>query len=1610
MSRYTPLFLLVLVLVLTSVIVADFAPAPGPSPTPIPLPPELIDVNTTIIDTTVVTSADLFPVDTSLLKSPTSVLVKDANTIIVVDSGSHRLLFFSDNGAPAYVLAGAGYSGNATIDLGGSAFGPTSPLNSPSSVVFMDSDTVLFTDTNNDFIKKLVLSSGILQNYVGSGNRSAEYAPPYDKAHINLIEPKGLALYSSILYVTSNDKIFRVGTDGFVNEIEIDLGIQQGGLQKPTSLAMSSSDILYICDSETNLIKRYNVSSKLLETVVGSGENPFTSENDALDPLSHNLNNPQGIALSPDGKMLYIADTDSGKIKVFNIEKNTIRTILAESKYGISVSKPVGLYVHSNGTLYFTDTNTLQIGRLNLMNCDTNSSDPQCLISYCYGKLSNDSSVCSGRGNCAKTDTCSCRVGFVGNQCQFNSSFLINAINSNYDVEIGKSQVLQINVSETITNGINFIWNCEKCAMPIDNNFSSLLFNASSLGTFIVTVRVNHIQEGAIIRTSNSVNFTVTVIPPIGVDNSTFNSTYANNSSFDSTSNVTDIIKAISLSQNQMIDSVLTGFNIDTKRFLALINQNECNSCSTIISISWKLVYEERIYSSSDQITTRGTANKNSNFTSISLNPFVNVKGLVKLEGSTNFATLSFTITGAIQNTMVINHTIPVASSIIRKSSNSNLNISPNRGVGLYTLFSIQENESDWKIFSADQSPLSFAIGIVYNNQTLRLTEFVPMGQQLLTYLPFTKNMEQNKPTDLVVFAKDNLSNVQSVLVQSVVTMLRFYSTPSEAMSLMKTDSRIAKVVPYDSSFTGSSDEYDQLLLMAMQNFTISAENPTVGLGSLYSMSEKNLTTSVSNLIIQNLDSYLGNSVNSYKTQKSQQGFVSSKISDEDTKTILSTSSNLVQKGLDSRLATKLSSLLVISSIPTLLTSSDTLLPSTIITSANINITYSSFSKDSASTSTVTNRFDSILFEADSILAQYSSFSTEVGLSVVSFNGIVYPETNATFAANAKDFTMHRNGNSMNLKSLVKPFSISFNSNTPISSSNNSRIICKYWNETMSKWDTDGCTLKSLNSATGEIVCSCTHTTLFSAFIEQVPVGITFEPYVDQFIGVHGTQIALGSVYLICAVAVLIGLALNANKQPVKSRFTTPFLGMAALITQSSLLLIVQRSVLISSTQSNDANSYLASSILANIITIIVNTITLCAIMTYLYQVMRFEFLKYFYNELSLMNDKVTASRFLHFIKHLISAKFYSIMLITFAFINLAYWTLWVILVRTNVITGPEYTQIVSISYTVAILFIGFAVCCIFSVDLIMTWYQRNLNKNETTNRSKESQKMKAQNILGKVFNFLFSWFVEADSPLFFRAEMILFVISFIFLVIVQALGMASLNYRLLLTGYTETKLAPLAIVRTVVTYDSVSIIFEVLHIVTYMLVYGGYSLLVLLAQRMKVWNGEKNEQEKVEINQYLENPIFLKIFDSFCRKEFSLENLQLYLHLTKNSNIIEKGLAEIIEFINNIYDDYVKSGSIREVNIPSDCRKSFASMVAKLKNANNLELVDEKQSVSKTKKNSLPANLSDMVVDNIKSLTDQILINLSDTFSRFFYTQEFEEYSTSSNSREELLKQSNLM
>jgi hypothetical protein len=205
-------------------------------------------------------------------------------------------------------LAGSGVSGY----LDGT--GSSSQFNLPTGIT-TDNLNLYISDNANHRIRKIVLSTGVVSTFAGSGN------PGFLDATGTMAQfdsPQGLTTDGTYLYVADNgnNRIRKVelGT-GIVSTLAGSgssgaadgTGIIGASFNSPGNLTTDGTN-LFVTDNGNHKIRKVVIASSVVSTVAGSGQGSTDATGQAA---SFKL--PKGIIT--DGSKLYIADTGNHKIR-----------------------------------------------------------------------------------------------------------------------------------------------------------------------------------------------------------------------------------------------------------------------------------------------------------------------------------------------------------------------------------------------------------------------------------------------------------------------------------------------------------------------------------------------------------------------------------------------------------------------------------------------------------------------------------------------------------------------------------------------------------------------------------------------------------------------------------------------------------------------------------------------------------------------------------------------------------------------------------------------------------------------------------------------------------------------------------------------------------------------------------------------------------------------------------------------------------------------------------------------------------------------------------------------------------------------------------------------
>lgn len=246
----------------------------------------------------------------------TGIALDGEDALYVADAGNQRVRRVRQGIISTY--AGTGVTGSSGD--GGPAAEAT--LNEPRGVVVDGGGNVFIAEAGGNRVREID-PAGVISTFAGTGVAgSSGDGGPATEATLN--GPTGLALGpGGYLYIadTGNNRIRRVSPDGTIATVAGDgrYGFSGDGgpavharLALPHGLAVSSTGLLYLADSDNNRIRRVDEAG-VISTVAGTGQAGFSG--DGGPGSQGRLNRPQGVALGPDGQ-LFIADAWNQRVRV----------------------------------------------------------------------------------------------------------------------------------------------------------------------------------------------------------------------------------------------------------------------------------------------------------------------------------------------------------------------------------------------------------------------------------------------------------------------------------------------------------------------------------------------------------------------------------------------------------------------------------------------------------------------------------------------------------------------------------------------------------------------------------------------------------------------------------------------------------------------------------------------------------------------------------------------------------------------------------------------------------------------------------------------------------------------------------------------------------------------------------------------------------------------------------------------------------------------------------------------------------------------------------------------------------------------------------------------
>ena len=233
---------------------------------------------------------------------------RDNHVIRKVDAQTRMISTFAGTGSP-------GFSGD-----GGPA--ARAQLRQPHSIAVDHSrHRLLICDIGNHRVREIDFATGLIESFAGTGERQ----PTPDGARLS-------------------------GTP----------------LNGPRTIAVDRVGDVYLALREGNAIYRVDGKTQTIHHVAGTGEQGYWG--DGGQARAAKLAGPKGLAWSRDS--LYVADTESHVIRKIDLKTGIIRTVLGTGQRGdgpepepltCALSRPHGVFVDDRGVLYVGDSEAHRI-------------------------------------------------------------------------------------------------------------------------------------------------------------------------------------------------------------------------------------------------------------------------------------------------------------------------------------------------------------------------------------------------------------------------------------------------------------------------------------------------------------------------------------------------------------------------------------------------------------------------------------------------------------------------------------------------------------------------------------------------------------------------------------------------------------------------------------------------------------------------------------------------------------------------------------------------------------------------------------------------------------------------------------------------------------------------------------------------------------------------------------------------------------------------------------------------------------------------------------------------------------------------------------------------
>ena len=339
-----------------------------------------LDMNAATISTfagngTKGSAGDKGPATAAQLADPGGIARGPDGALYICDTANNRIRKVARDGRIT-TFAGTsekGYSGD-----GGPA--TAAKLSDPYEVRFDRAGHVYWVERNTHSVRKVDAKTGVITTFAGNGTSGfSGDGGPATKAQLS--DPHSIVFdRAGNLYIADvrNHRVRKVDVKSGVITTLVGNGKRdptpdgatlgaETPVAGPRALDFDRDGNLWLALREGNAVLKLDLARGTIHHVAGTGEKGFTGDGGSAKTAS--FNGPKGIAVAPDGRV-YVADTENHVIRVIDPKRGTIATAAGTGTKGdgpegnaltCALNRPHGVFVDADGAIYIGDTDTYRV-------------------------------------------------------------------------------------------------------------------------------------------------------------------------------------------------------------------------------------------------------------------------------------------------------------------------------------------------------------------------------------------------------------------------------------------------------------------------------------------------------------------------------------------------------------------------------------------------------------------------------------------------------------------------------------------------------------------------------------------------------------------------------------------------------------------------------------------------------------------------------------------------------------------------------------------------------------------------------------------------------------------------------------------------------------------------------------------------------------------------------------------------------------------------------------------------------------------------------------------------------------------------------------------------